>query len=429
MDDAISRVSAFLADPQHQPAHKPFAAVLGAIQAFIDDAAHKDDSGRFCSALVTVLALNAATGERSSLCLPETTPKALKLSPGSAALYEETKDEEEARKAETQSREAGTKDTAGLRVDTETKDEDIFQIIAQVEARDELEAARSVAAKKRVNPDGSKERMTILHKSTPKPETARWVSKKKKQVVPMGAFEEQRLSSQDFSNEANLQVAGLGSTDTFDVPGMASPKGLGMVPSAQELEKRKNSRLRSNQYQQAQQEIAKKESTTKYSILAPRGLGTRSGSLTRRIMKKKESMLEEIDKQRNAKRMQRTGSTSSLIGVSLRGGVSMLQDFSVRSVFKPENPKRMLWDMYMMVLILYYAFAVPLRIGFSQDPKHPLLEHFFTGCFGLDILINFNTALIGQGGTLVTDRQLIAKDYLRAWFWIDFVGKWCIMSL
>jgi hypothetical protein len=49
-----------------------------------------------------------------------------------------------------------------------------------------------------------------------------------------------------------------------------------------------------------------------------------------------------------------------------------------------------------MGLILYYAFAVPMRLGFGQDPKYPMLEHFFTGCFALDMLINFNTALIGQ---------------------------------
>jgi hypothetical protein len=50
----------------------------------------------------------------------------------------------------------------------------------------------------------------------------------------------------------------------------------------------------------------------------------------------------------------------------------------------------------MMVLILYYAFAVPIRLAFSQETRYPLLEHFFTACFCLDILINFNTALIGQ---------------------------------
>jgi hypothetical protein len=109
----------------------------------------------------------------------------------------------------------------------------------------------------------------------------------------------------------------------------------------------------------------------------------------------------------------------------------------------------MAWDIAMMLLILYYAvsfvenfqcnlstcsfshfslhraplqFAVPMRLGFDIDPKHPMLENFFTGCFALDMLINFNTALIGQGGVLIFDRQRIASDYFKMWFWIDFVA-------
>jgi hypothetical protein len=95
---------------------------------------------------------------------------------------------------------------------------------------------------------------------------------------------------------------------------------------------------------------------------------------------------------------------------------------SQSTIFMPENPKRMGWDICMMGLILYYAFAVPTRIGFSQEPKYPMLEHFFTGCFAVDILINFNTAVIGPRGTLIVQRRLIAQDYLKAWFWIDFVA-------
>jgi hypothetical protein len=29
---------------------------------------------------------------------------------------------------------------------------------------------------------------------------------------------------------------------------------------------------------------------------------------------------------------------------------------------------------------------------------------------------------LSQGGLLLLDRRLIAKDYLKAWFWIDFVA-------
>jgi hyperpolarization activated cyclic nucleotide-gated potassium channel 2 len=93
-----------------------------------------------------------------------------------------------------------------------------------------------------------------------------------------------------------------------------------------------------------------------------------------------------------------------------------------KSLFKPDSFGRLSWDIYMMVLIMYYAFAVPIRIAFDITPSQMWLEYFFTGCFALDICINFNTAVIGQGGMLITSRANIARDYFKMWFWIDFVA-------
>ena len=40
---------------------------------------------------------------------------------------------------------------------------------------------------------------------------------------------------------------------------------------------------------------------------------------------------------------------------------------------------------YMMCLIIYYAFAVPIRVGFDMDPQSKDLENFFTACFWMDV--------------------------------------------
>lgn len=42
--------------------------------------------------------------------------------------------------------------------------------------------------------------------------------------------------------------------------------------------------------------------------------------------------------------------------------------------------------------------------------------------FGMDILISFDTAIVGVEDELVTDRRLIAKDYLKGWFLIDLLS-------
>lgn len=62
-------------------------------------------------------------------------------------------------------------------------------------------------------------------------------------------------------------------------------------------------------------------------------------------------------------------------------------------IFMEDNNYRLCWDVYMMALIIYYAIAVPVRVGFDIDPQFLPLENFFSACFGLDILINFNTSV------------------------------------
>ena len=42
--------------------------------------------------------------------------------------------------------------------------------------------------------------------------------------------------------------------------------------------------------------------------------------------------------------------------------------------------------------------------------------------FGMDILVSFDTALIGDEDELIEDRKLIAKDYLKGWFLIDLLS-------
>jgi len=97
-------------------------------------------------------------------------------------------------------------------------------------------------------------------------------------------------------------------------------------------------------------------------------------------------------------------------------------------VIPMDSPYRLGWDLFMTLLILYYAFFVPYRLGFSVCPAYPGLEHFFTSCFGLDIILNLNTS-VKVNGEQVWDRRGIAYDYccraspiLAPWMIIDLVA-------
>lgn len=80
------------------------------------------------------------------------------------------------------------------------------------------------------------------------------------------------------------------------------------------------------------------------------------------------------------------------------------------------------WDLLMAFFVLYTVIAVPYRIGFATDPSDAEtgFEVFITICFAVDIFINFHTAYLdNEAETWVTDKRLIARNYMSCWFWID----------
>jgi hypothetical protein len=44
------------------------------------------------------------------------------------------------------------------------------------------------------------------------------------------------------------------------------------------------------------------------------------------------------------------------------------------------------------------------------------------GIFFTDIIVNFLCALETDQGDLIIDRKVIAIEYLKGWFWIDFLS-------
>ena len=76
------------------------------------------------------------------------------------------------------------------------------------------------------------------------------------------------------------------------------------------------------------------------------------------------------------------------------------------------------------MLVLYCAIVVPLGLAFdslSANLYIMLVEVMSTVVFVTDILMTFNTALRVESH-LITDRTVIAKEYLRFWFFVDFIS-------
>lgn len=101
-------------------------------------------------------------------------------------------------------------------------------------------------------------------------------------------------------------------------------------------------------------------------------------------------------------------------------------------IFLPSAPGRLLWDVMIAIMILYYLFMVPLRIAFDihNPDNHALtgqggwlaLDIIFDVLFLVDIFINFRTAY-NDSGELETSGTKVCTNYLKGWFLMDMVAS------
>ena len=68
---------------------------------------------------------------------------------------------------------------------------------------------------------------------------------------------------------------------------------------------------------------------------------------------------------------------------------------------------------------------IPIRLGFSDKPGYGFVvfDTFIDCTFFVDMMLTFNTAFLDTHlETYVYARTAIATNYLKFWFWIDFVS-------
>lgn len=89
----------------------------------------------------------------------------------------------------------------------------------------------------------------------------------------------------------------------------------------------------------------------------------------------------------------------------------------------PNAPQKRIWDLIILICITYFAIEVPLRLVFHYKLTTGInfLERSMQILFGIDVLINFNTAII-KDRLLIQNRKIVAKSYLKSWFIVDFLS-------
>ena len=97
-------------------------------------------------------------------------------------------------------------------------------------------------------------------------------------------------------------------------------------------------------------------------------------------------------------------------------------------IFKPKDPFKVKWDIFVILLSIWNSFQIPLGFAFPDafEDKigYVVSDQIIDLLFMFDILINFRSCYIdSRTDELVEDTKMIAKNYIKGRFWVDLVAS------
>ena len=93
-------------------------------------------------------------------------------------------------------------------------------------------------------------------------------------------------------------------------------------------------------------------------------------------------------------------------------------------IITPVSGFKTFWNFVIIVLLGYTATYMPYKTCFIDDS--PMIAEAIDWSvdilFMVDIVINFLAATENSDGSWNTDPKIIARDYIRSWFALDFLS-------
>jgi hypothetical protein len=96
-----------------------------------------------------------------------------------------------------------------------------------------------------------------------------------------------------------------------------------------------------------------------------------------------------------------------------------------RYIIKEDNKFKQVFDMYIMLLVIYVAIVVPYRLAFSLEESKATktISYVIDFSFLIDIILTFFTAYFDEPNfTEVDNYKDIAISYLKGWFIFDVLS-------
>lgn len=95
-------------------------------------------------------------------------------------------------------------------------------------------------------------------------------------------------------------------------------------------------------------------------------------------------------------------------------------------LFTPASKYKLLWGIVVVIFVVQTIFVLPLRLAWPESFSSSfwtLLDIVSDFVFIMDIFINFLYVQEDDYGLLIVDIKLLAKEYLKTWFFIDFFSS------
>lgn len=90
----------------------------------------------------------------------------------------------------------------------------------------------------------------------------------------------------------------------------------------------------------------------------------------------------------------------------------------------PHSLFKSIWNVVLIILLIYTATYMPYKICFIDDPTYTseVIDQIVDALFAIDIFVNFMSAVELADGNIAMQPKLIAQIYLRSWFLFDLVA-------
>lgn len=91
----------------------------------------------------------------------------------------------------------------------------------------------------------------------------------------------------------------------------------------------------------------------------------------------------------------------------------------------PNTKFKIIWNLIIVALLLYTATYVPYRVSFIDGDSSlafQIFENTIDVLFFFDIIVNFLSAIEKKDGSYECSFKVIAKTYIKSWFFLDLVA-------